>query len=129
MKVLVLMLCPGREVIVLCLLRRRFATYGILVRRITHGKLRIELAAIATAILNLARPKVVSMIQGQVYRCQNRACEAEFVVTRASSLKTNANPTCCCGAKMKKPYSPPVLRTLNSDEGVSCINADQNSCP
>jgi len=50
------------------------------------------------------------MTKGQVYRCQNPACGSEFVVTKAS-LEASANPKCCCGSEMKKPYNPPVVRT------------------
>lgn len=55
------------------------------------------------------------MVGGLVYRCQNRACGCEIVVTKASAIETNANPICGCGAEMKKPYRPPVLRMLNPD--------------
>jgi hypothetical protein len=55
------------------------------------------------------------MTEGQVYHCQNRDCDSEILVTKAS-LETNANPRCSCGAEMKKPYSPPVLRILDPDD-------------
>ncbi len=55
------------------------------------------------------------MTEGQVYRCQNRACDCEIIVTKAL-LEASTNPKCCCGAEMKKPYSPPVFRTLDPDD-------------
>jgi hypothetical protein len=55
------------------------------------------------------------MTKDQVYHCQNRDCDAEILVTKAS-LETSANPRCGCGAAMKKPYSPPVLRLLDADD-------------
>lgn len=55
------------------------------------------------------------MTEGQVYHCQNRDCDAEILVMKAS-LKTSAKPRCGCGAEMKKPYSPPVLRLLDADD-------------
>jgi hypothetical protein len=62
----------------------------------------------------------------QVYRCQNRACGCEIVVTKMQ-LETRANPRCFCGAEMKKPYSPPVLRTLDpDDELASHLEAERN---
>jgi hypothetical protein len=57
----------------------------------------------------------MSITEGQVYRCQNRVCGSEIVVTKAS-LEVSANPRCCCGAEMKKPYTPPVLRVLDPDD-------------
>jgi hypothetical protein len=66
------------------------------------------------------------MTEGQVYHCQNRTCGSEIVVTKAS-LEASANPRCGCGAEMKKPYSPPVLRMLDpDDELVSRLEADRN---
>jgi hypothetical protein len=53
------------------------------------------------------------MTEGQIYRCLNRDCGCEIKVIRAS-IDAHANPRCCCGAEMKKPYRKPVLRTLKS---------------
>jgi hypothetical protein len=68
------------------------------------------------------------MTEGQVYRCQNRDCRCEIAVTKASR-KADANPRCSCGAEMKKPYNPPVVRTLDPDELVSRLEADRNLTP
>ncbi len=54
------------------------------------------------------------MTEGKVYRCQNRDCGCEIKVIKPS-IESNSNPRCCCGAEMKKPYSKPVLRTLDPD--------------
>jgi hypothetical protein len=59
----------------------------------------------------------VVMIEGQVYRCQNRDCACEIRVLRGS-IEAAANPRCCCGTEMKKPYRKPMLRTLNSEMEV-----------
>jgi hypothetical protein len=56
----------------------------------------------------------MSMTVGQVFRCQNRDCRCEVKVIEPS-IESTSNPRCCCGAEMKKPYSKPVLRALNSD--------------
>jgi len=56
----------------------------------------------------------MSMAEGQAYRCQNRDCGCEVRVIKRS-IESNLNPRCCCGAEMKKPYSKPVLRTLDPD--------------
>jgi len=58
------------------------------------------------------------MTEGQVYRCQNRDCGCEIVVTKMP-LETKTNPRCFCGAEMKKPYSPPVLRVLDPDDELA----------
>ena len=60
----------------------------------------------------------MSMIEGQIYRCQNRACGCEVEVIKMST-EAARNPRCCCGAEMKKPYSRPVLRELPSSVRVS----------
>jgi hypothetical protein len=66
------------------------------------------------------------MTEGPVYRCQNRDCRCEIKVIRRS-IEANANPRCCCGSEMKKPYSEPVLRTLNSDvENLISHRTNQN---
>jgi hypothetical protein len=48
------------------------------------------------------------MRTGQRYRCQNIDCRAEIEV-RQDSKEGEANPSCCCGAEMKKSYSAPVF--------------------
>lgn len=66
------------------------------------------------------------MTEGQVYQCQNRDCNSEILATKASHA-ANANPRCGCGAEMKKPYSPPVLRVLDPDpELVSLFGVNRN---
>jgi hypothetical protein len=57
----------------------------------------------------------MSMTVGQRYCCQNLECGCEIVVSK-SSTEADANPRCCCGAKMKKPYSPPAVRTLDAKD-------------
>jgi|GEM_PF-2168525 len=57
------------------------------------------------------------MIVGQIYRCQNLKCHSEVQVIK-SYATGRQNPRCCCGAEMKKPYTPPVLRELPSEMKV-----------
>ncbi len=59
----------------------------------------------------------MAMTEGQVYRCQNTTCACEIRVLRAST-NARANPRCCCGAEMKKPYRKPAWRTLSSETDV-----------
>jgi hypothetical protein len=58
------------------------------------------------------------MIEGQIYRCQNRSCNCEVVVTKPSA-EGSSNPRCSCGAEMKKPYKRPAIRELTSDALVA----------
>ncbi len=68
----------------------------------------------------------MSIKERQVYRCQNRDCACEIVVTK-TTVETKANLRCFCGAEMKKPYSPPVFRMLDpDDELVGRLEADRN---
>jgi hypothetical protein len=39
-------------------------------------------------------------------------------VVKPSGTVGGKNPRCCCGAEMKKPYRPPVLRELPSEVRV-----------
>jgi hypothetical protein len=57
-----------------------------------------------------------TMNTGQRYRCQNPDCRAEIEV-RKDSKEGEANPRCCCGAEMKKPYSAPVFKQFGKDVG------------
>lgn len=49
--------------------------------------------------------------EGQIYRCQNRQCNAEIQVIRPPGQNLS-NFKCRCGADMKKPYTAPTLREL-----------------
>lgn len=59
----------------------------------------------------------MSMIVGQTYKCTNPTCRCEVKVVRLSATG-GQNPRCCCGAEMKKPYAPPVLREMPSNMEV-----------
>jgi hypothetical protein len=54
------------------------------------------------------------MIERQSCRRRNRGCTCEIKVIKVS-IEAHANPLCCRGAKMKKHYWEPALRSLNSD--------------
>lgn len=51
---------------------------------------------------------------GQLYRCVNRECASEIEVKK-DSIEGESSLRCCCGSEMKKPYTKPVLRTLDKD--------------
>jgi len=59
--------------------------------------------------------KVLTMTMrvGKRYRCQNADCRCEIEVTKAS-MEAGANPTCCCGAEMKKPWKKPTIKISES---------------
>jgi hypothetical protein len=59
--------------------------------------------------------EAMSLKESQVYHCQNRSCGSEILVTKAS-VEANANPRCCCGAEMKKLYTPPAFRLHGPDD-------------
>ena len=50
----------------------------------------------------------MNMQIGERYRCINDDCRCEIEVVKASA-EAVLNLRCCCGAKMKKPYTNPVL--------------------
>jgi hypothetical protein len=60
------------------------------------------------------------MRMGQIYRCQNEQCRAEIKVTK-DSIEGDSNPRCCCGAEMKKPYSTPILRRLETTAELTAL--------
>jgi hypothetical protein len=70
----------------------------------------------------------MSMTEAQVYRCQNRACGCEIVVTKAS-LEAFANPKCGCASEMKKPYNPPVFRLLVPDDELVSLFGQSKLTP
>ena len=53
------------------------------------------------------------MEPGQRYVCVNPLCRCEIEVIRPSS-EARGNPKCCCGAEMKKPYTSPAFRELDT---------------
>jgi hypothetical protein len=53
----------------------------------------------------------MQMNPGETWRCTNANCRCEVLV-EIGSLAAGRNPVCSCGALMKKPYAPPVLRCL-----------------
>ena len=55
------------------------------------------------------------MANGNLYRCQNPNCRAE-VESSSVSIPKSANPTCSCGAPMKKVYTKPVVREMSREE-------------
>jgi hypothetical protein len=68
----------------------------------------------------------MSMCEGQIYMCVNRECSCEVQVIKASS-EADANPRCCCGAEMKKPYEKPTVRRVGVDsEILARLKSDRN---
>jgi hypothetical protein len=61
------------------------------------------------------------MREGERWHCTNPNCRCEILVTVAGGQEGHTNPTCCCGALMKKPYKPPVLRRIEKHEELAQI--------
>jgi hypothetical protein len=55
----------------------------------------------------------MTMTENQIFRCQNRSCGCEVRVIKPS-IEAMANPRCCCGAEMKKPYTSPIFTRTDS---------------
>jgi len=50
---------------------------------------------------------------GERWHCANAACRCSVLVETGGEIE-GGNPRCACGAAMKKDYSPPVFRRLDS---------------
>jgi hypothetical protein len=66
-------------------------------------------------IPDLKRPR--AMAKGQLYRCSNKECRREVQVNKVPG-EHRTNLKCLCGAKMKKPYNKPVLRSLDREDVI-----------
>jgi hypothetical protein len=76
-----------------------------------YGAVNHSLSAHSRVVLNGG---IMFMTEGQIFRCQDRHCGCEIRVVKAST-EAKSNPRCCCGSEMKKPYTKPALRILNSN--------------
>jgi hypothetical protein len=65
--------------------------------------------------------------KGERWRCQNRECGGEILVTISSRARGGSNPRCSCGEAMKKPYVRPTLSAFESEkEGGNRFEASAN---
>lgn len=55
------------------------------------------------------------MLSRQKYVCPSKSCrrEIEIELSLGGVAGEITSPTCTCGSKMKKPYTTPVLFSLN----------------
>jgi len=58
------------------------------------------------------------MDEGQIYHCES--CDAETRVIRPPA-EARANPTCRCGAPMKKLYKKPSVRKMNLQNEILVV--------
>ena len=58
----------------------------------------------------------MGMRKEEKWRCQNPFCSREILVMSSSEVEGGTNARCSCGSWMKKPYVPPVLRSLPATE-------------
>lgn len=49
---------------------------------------------------------------GGHWKCTNPECGAEIIVALAAKIEGSANPRCCCGSVMKRPYHRPTLTKI-----------------
>jgi len=56
------------------------------------------------------------MFAGQVYRCTNRRCNCEVIVSKGSQTEGGSLLRCCCGSQMKKPYTAPSLHEFSGSD-------------
>jgi hypothetical protein len=68
----------------------------------------------------------VRFIQGERWRCQNRAYGGEIQVVTSSKAEDGINPRCPCGGIMKKPYHKPVLREHEATAALPGLFKDSN---
>jgi hypothetical protein len=54
----------------------------------------------------------MNMARTQIYRCMNRNCRREILVTNPP-IEPEANPRCVCGAEMKRPYEKPTVTAVS----------------
>ncbi len=58
----------------------------------------------------------VRMERCDSWRCSNPDCGCEILVIVGARFASQSNPTCVCGAAMKKPYRKPEIRKADGNE-------------
>jgi hypothetical protein len=58
----------------------------------------------------------VKMTRGDLWRCTNPHCGCELHVVISARAGGLSNPTCACGAALKKPYVRPSMRKAGVSE-------------
>jgi len=58
----------------------------------------------------------VRMARGEVWRCTNAECGCEIHVLIGARGDGPCNPTCACGAALKKPYLKPAIKKAGVQE-------------
>jgi hypothetical protein len=56
------------------------------------------------------------MARGDVWRCTNADCGCEVHVIMGARAEGPSNPTCACGAALKKPYLKPSIKKADVKE-------------
>jgi hypothetical protein len=56
------------------------------------------------------------MARGEVWRCTNAECGCEIHVILGARDDGPGNPTCACGAALKKPYLKPAIKKAGVQE-------------
>jgi hypothetical protein len=58
---------------------------------------------------------------GARWKCTNPECGAEIIVALAAKIEGSANPRCCCGSVMKRPYRRPTLTKITEAAEIDGI--------
>lgn len=56
------------------------------------------------------------MTTGEIWRCTNRECGCAVQVIIGARTERASNPTCACGATLKKPYVKPSIKIADVKE-------------
>jgi hypothetical protein len=57
------------------------------------------------------------------WRCTNRECRSEILVTKTGEIEGQTTPRCCCGGAMKKPYNAPKITKIESPDDMKNMPA------
>jgi len=58
---------------------------------------------------------------GALWKCTNRECSSEIAVALGAKMEGAANPRCCCGSVMKRPFARPVVMKITAPADVERI--------
>lgn len=64
---------------------------------------------------------------GGHWKCTNPECGAEIIVALAAKIEGSANPRCCCGSVMKRPYQRPTLTKITEPAEIDRIRRQLES--
>jgi len=63
---------------------------------------------------------------GERWRCTNRECRSEILVTKTGDMEGRTTPRCCCGGEMKKPYEAPRITKIERPDYLERVRDRMN---